>query len=144
MVNLAWALVQFPLVSYEHLNNCPQRSTREDPIDIPMRPMGRSSSAPTETNEPTTTRRRSSTAIALISPWLNRIKRLLDLFATCWFVVGNYWLFTSKVCSVFYFSNSQRNHCISLPLHILSLDTLSFLFQLFFAQASYLFSFSNN
>lgn len=37
--------------------------------------------------------------MARLLPWIDRLKKLIDLFATCWFLVGNYWLFTSTSCS---------------------------------------------
>jgi hypothetical protein len=111
IVNLAWATIQLPLVSYEHLHRV--RTFPEESSDIPMRPMGRSS---TPVVDQIISPHRENTAMALISPWLNRFKRLLDLFATCWFIVGNYWLFTSRFCSVF-----TRLTLLKKPLYFLSL-----------------------
>lgn len=107
IVNLAWAVVQFPLVSYEHLNHA---RTFPEENDIPMRPMGRSSSAPVDpvVSDP----HRVNNAMARISPWLNRFKRLLDLFATCWFIVGNHWLYTTKDCTVSLTSNNLKETII--------------------------------
>lgn len=35
----------------------------------------------------------------VIGQWIDRFKSLLDVLATLWFVVGNWWLFTSTSCS---------------------------------------------
>ncbi|CAO3636506.1 unnamed protein product [Mucor hiemalis] len=100
--------LSLPLTIYQHLFLVNRRGRRgrrganrvNDNND--EQPDASSSATTTETTtdtpiEGTTTSQRPST---LVSGWAERLKSLLDLFAILWFIVGNYLIFSSSICSV--------------------------------------------
>ncbi|KAI8807709.1 hypothetical protein BJ742DRAFT_306369 [Cladochytrium replicatum] len=54
--------------------------------------------------------RRRRTPDEISHRWIERIKQYTDIFACCWFIMGNWWTFSSKSCSV--------------PLHSMSLAVI--------------------
>ncbi|KAI8148243.1 hypothetical protein BJV82DRAFT_709089 [Fennellomyces sp. T-0311] len=101
IVYLVRSVVNSPLVLYHNLRPTNQQQQSSPPAASSSSSSESVSSPPSPTTAPDSSNATQTTTNTARTPrreWTDRVKSLLDIFGVVWFIIGNYFLFTSGQC----------------------------------------------